>query len=131
LPKGKTIISAATRVIAPADRSAILMFGFETDGWTWLDGSVLATIDGGSASGFYPPPMRVWINGEVVRDSRPGAKSPVPKSIPLKKGANTMLIQFETGPDGKGQLPHLFALFHDAKDGAPILDLSYDMEVKP
>jgi hypothetical protein len=75
--------------------------------------------------------MRVWINGEVVRDSRPGAKSPVPKTIPLKKGANTMLIQFETGPDGKGQLPHLFALFHDAKDGAPILDLSYDMEVKP
>jgi formylglycine-generating enzyme required for sulfatase activity len=131
LPKGKTIISAATRVIAPTDRAAILTFGFETDGWTWLDGTVLATIDSGSGPGFYPPPMRVWINGEVVRDSRPGAKSPVPKTIPLKKGANTMLIQFETGPDGKGQLPHLFALFHDAKDGAPILDLSYDMEVKP
>jgi hypothetical protein len=131
MPKGKTIISAATRVIAPADRAAILTFGFETDGWTWLDGTVLATIDSGSGPGFYPPPMRVWINCEVVRDSRPGAKSPVPKTIPLKKGANTMLIQFETGPDGKGQLPHLFALFHDAKDGAPILDLSYDMEVKP
>ncbi len=130
-PEGKTIISAATRVVSPADSAALLKFGFETDGWTWLDGTVLATIDGGSAPGFYPPPMRVWINGEVVRDSRPGAKSPEPKSIPLKKGANTMLIQFETGPDGKGQLPNMFALFHDAKDGAPILDLSYDMEVKP
>jgi len=130
-PTGKTIISAATRVIAQADRAAILKFGFETDGWTWLDGMVLATIDGGSSPGFYPPPMRVWINGEVVRDSRPGAKAPAPKSVSLKKGVNTMLMQFETGPDGKGQLPHMFALFHDAKDGAPILDLSYDMEVKP
>jgi len=131
MPKGRTIVSAATRVVAPADRAAILKFGFETDGWTWLDGALLATIDGGSAPGFYPPPMRVWINGEVVRDSRPGAKGLVPKPVSLKKGANTMLIQFETGSDGKGQLPHMFALFHDAQNGAPIRELTFDMEVKP
>lgn len=130
-PEGKTIISAATRVIAPEDRAAILKFGFETDGWTWLDNAVLATIDGGSSPGFYPPPMRVWINGELVRDSRPGAKASAPKSVSLKKGANTMLIQFESARDGKGQQPNMFVLFHDAKDGAPILDLSYDMEVRP
>jgi hypothetical protein len=130
-PEGKTIISAATRVIAPEDRAAILKFGFETDGWTWLDNAVLATIDGGSSPGFYPPPMRLWINGELVRDSRPGANAPAPKSVSLKKGANTMLIQFESARDGKGQQPNMFVLFHDAKDGAPILDLTFDMEVKP
>ena len=130
-PKAGTILSAATRVVAPADRDAVLKFGLETDGWTWLDDALLATIDGGRSPGFYPAPVRVWINGDLVRDSRSGAKSPSPKSIALKKGANTLLIQFETGPDAKGQAPHVFPLFFDAKDHSPITDLSFDMEVKP
>jgi len=130
-PAGRTIVLAATRVVSPADRDAILKLGLETDGWTWLDNTVMASIDTGSSPGYYPPPMRIWINGDLVRDSRPGAKPPAARSIPLKKGANTLLMQFETGPDAKGQAPNVFALFHDAKDGAPILDLTFDMEVKP
>ncbi|MDA1087791.1 MAG: SUMF1/EgtB/PvdO family nonheme iron enzyme [Verrucomicrobia bacterium] len=130
-PKGRTVISAATRVVAPADHETFLMLGYETDGWTWLENMVLATIDGGSSPGFYPPPVRIWINGERVRDSRPGTKPPAVKSIRLKKGVNPLLFQFETGPDGKGQYPKVFALFFDAKAGAPVTDLSFDVEVKP
>ena len=129
-PKAKTIVSAATRVIASAEREAVIKVGMETDGWTWLDSSLLATIDGGSSPGFWPFAGRIWVNGEIVRDSRPDLKQEVRKSVQLRKGANSVLVQFEAAPDAKGQLANVFLLFHDAKDGTRIDDLVFDVEAK-
>jgi len=130
-PKAKTILSAATRVIASAEREAVIKVGVETDGWTWLDSNLLATIDGGSSPGVWPFAGRIWVNGEIVRDSRPDLKQKVEKSVRLKKGANSVLVQFEAAADTKGQLANVFLLFHDAKDGTRIEDLVFDMEATP
>jgi hypothetical protein len=65
-----------------------------------------------------------------VRDSRTAGKN-VYKTVPLKKGANTVLMRFEAVPDAKGQFPHVFPLFYDAKSGARIESLVFDMVVKP
>jgi hypothetical protein len=129
-PAPKTMISAATRVFVRADQEAVLKLGFETDSWTWLDGQVLASIDFGLVPGLQPPPAKVWVNGGVVKNTRPGEK-PAEGTVALKKGGNTVLLRFEALPDSKGQFPHVFLLFYDAKTGVLIRDIAYDMEKKP
>jgi formylglycine-generating enzyme required for sulfatase activity len=129
-PQPKAILSAATRVFAKADQEAVLKMAFETDCWTWLDGAIVASIDFGVGQGFYPPPTKVWVNGDLVRDSRTAGKN-VYKTVPLKKGINTVLMRFEAVPDARGQFPHVFPLFYDAKTGARIENLVFDMEKKP
>jgi hypothetical protein len=129
-PQPKAILSAATRVFVNADQEAVLKMAFETDCWTWLDGTIVASIDFGVGQGFYPPPVKVWVNGDLVRDSRTAGKN-VYKTVPLKKGGNTVLLRFEAAPDARGQFPHVFPLFYDAKTGARIENLVFDMEKKP
>jgi len=130
VPQPKSILSAATRMFVNADQDAVLKMAFESDCWTWLDGSIVASIDFGVGQGFYPPPVKVWVNGDLVRDSRTAGKN-VHKTVPLKKGGNTVLLRFEAAPDAKGQFPHVFPLFYDAKTGARIENLVFDMEKKP
>ena len=129
-PQPKAILSAATRVFAKADQEAVLKMAFETDCWTWLDGAIVASIDFGVGQGFYPPPTKVWINGDLVRDTRTAGRN-VNKTIPLKKGNNTLFLRFEVVPDARGQFPNVFPLFYDAKTGARIENLVFDMEKKP
>jgi hypothetical protein len=129
-PKSGTVISAATRVFANTDQDAVLKMAFETDCWTWLDGTIVASIDFGVGQGFYPPPTKVLVNGDLVRNTRSNEKQ-VSKTIPLKKGSNTVLVRFAAAPDARGQLPHVFPLFYDAKTGARIENLVFDMEKKP
>jgi len=130
VPQPKSILSAATRVFVNADQDAILKMAFETDCWTTLDGHVLASIDSGLGPGLHPPPTKVWINGDLVRDTRTAGKT-VNKAFSLKKGGNTMLTRFEAAPDARGQFPQVFPLFDDAKTGARIENLVLDMEKKP
>jgi hypothetical protein len=49
----------------------------------------------------------------------------------LKKGGNTVLLRFEAASDARGQLPHIFPPFYDARTGARIVNLVFDMEKKP
>jgi hypothetical protein len=126
LPAKNSIVQAATRMTAPADREAVLHMGREAINNTWLDNTLLINPVEGA------PPFRgrVWFNGEVVYDSRPGAKE-LRKPVHIRKGANTLLVQCHADANGPHGLGNLYVLFHDAKDGRRIDDLVFDMEVKP
>ncbi len=129
LPAKNSIVQAATRMTAPADREAVLHMGREAINNTWLDNTLL--LQGiNPVEGAPPFRGRVWFNGEVVYDSRPGAKE-LRKPVHIRKGANTLLVQCHADANGPHGLGNLYVLFHDAKDGRRIDDLVFDMEVKP
>ncbi|MBM4149862.1 MAG: hypothetical protein FJ224_12600 [Lentisphaerae bacterium] len=135
LPDAGTIVFAATRVTAPSDREAVIQVGSETVGWTWLDNKLLASKDFGLPPGSKPFVGRVLVNGEVVYDSRSGAKeglkpldSAQGRPVRLRKGTNTMLVQCRANGGTPENLANIFVLFRDAGNGKRLDDLVYDVE---
>jgi formylglycine-generating enzyme required for sulfatase activity len=130
MPLVNTLVTAATRVRSTADREAVIRIGYETEGWTWLDDTLLASKDWGSGTGPKPGTVRVLVNGEVAYDTRPLAKERR-KTIRLRPGGNTMMVQCQTAVETAASLGNLFVFFYDPKTGEPINDVIMDMEVKP
>ncbi|MBM4162985.1 MAG: hypothetical protein FJ222_00835 [Lentisphaerae bacterium] len=134
LPDANTIVLAATRITAPADRDAVIQVGSETVGWTWLDNKVLASKDFGMPPGSKPFVGRVWVNGDVVYDThleaqerRKSSDFVQGKTFRLRKGGNTMLVQCRANGDKPENLANVFVLFRDAKDGKLMDDLVLDV----
>jgi hypothetical protein len=127
LPKKDTIVQAATRVISPADREAVIKVASESVGYTWVDSTLFASCDWGLGPRTAPFVGRVWLNGEVIYDSRPDVKA-IRQNARLRKGANTLLVQCLANAQGADHLGNIFVLFFDARTGARMTDLELDME---
>jgi hypothetical protein len=122
-PPKDTVVSAATRVLSPADREVVIKMGSGTLKEVWLDDQLLESPDPNVPQKTTPFVGRVIVNGKVVYDSRPEVTQ-VRKPVQLRKGANTMLVQSLTTDTPV----NLFALFHHAKDGSRVDDLTFDVE---
>ncbi|KPK49223.1 MAG: hypothetical protein AMK72_05075 [Planctomycetes bacterium SM23_25] len=136
-PYNGTILQAATRVTAPAEREAVIKVGRENASYVWLDDELLQDRRRGVTQKREPAEYlrknkpghfigRILFNGEVVYDSRPGAKEHR-NTVRIRKGVNTMLVQCLVH-DEKPQDPgDLFFLFYDAGNGTRLSELVLDI----
>jgi len=138
LPSGGAILQAATRVMAPAERQAIIRVGRENASYVWLDDALLRDRRRGVAIRVKPADFlrkkepahfvgRILFNGETVYDSRPYAKERR-KPFRIRKGANTMLVQCRVNEEKPMDPGDLFVLFYDAKDGKRLRGLAFDAD---
>ena len=127
LPMKNTIVQAATRVIAPSDREAVVKVASESSGYTWVDNTLFASRDWGSGTPTSPFVGRIWFNGEVVYDSRPDVNA-VRKNVRIRKGANTMLVQCLANATQADLIGNVFVLFYDVETGTRMADLELDVE---
>jgi formylglycine-generating enzyme required for sulfatase activity len=129
LPEAKSITLAATRVLAPEEREALLKMGRECSSSAWTDATL---VDDRRSDGRYAAPGwsgfigMVRVNGEVVYDSRTGANT-LRKPVRLRKGENTLLVQCRATEATAELLGNFFVLFYDAKDGRRMDDLVLDV----
>jgi hypothetical protein len=107
----------ATRVIAAGDAGAV----------------VAVNVDGGNFSmnppkeGEVPFFVRVWVNDNRAFDSRLPEKERV-KPVRIRKGANTVVVEWQTNVDGGSAAESITVQFNDAKTGKPVPDLFFDMD---
>jgi hypothetical protein len=127
IPVQDTLVLAATRVMSSSDREVSLKIGCETARWTWLDDTLLASLDWGLSAGPKPFVARILCNGDVVYDGRPGTKEKI-KPARLHKGSNTLLVQCHITAEKAEALGNMFVFFYDAKSGERLEDLVFDVE---
>jgi hypothetical protein len=127
VPEQDALVLAATRVMSSSDREVSLKIGCETERWTWLDDTLLASLDWGLSAGPKPFVARILCNGDVVYDGRSGTKEKI-KPARLHKGANTLLVQCHITAEKAEALGNLFVFFYDAGSGQRLDDLVFDME---
>jgi formylglycine-generating enzyme required for sulfatase activity len=127
IPEQDTLVLAATRVMSSSDREVSLKIGCETARWTWLDDTLLASLDWGLSAGPKPFVARILCNGDVVYDGRPGTKEKI-KPARLHKGSNTLLVQCHITAEKAEALGNMFVFFYDTKSGERLEDLVFDVE---
>ncbi len=71
--------------------------------------------------------VRVWVNDILAFDSRLPKKDRA-KSARLRKGANTVVVEWQTNVDGGSAAESIAVQFNDAKTGKPVPDLFFDMD---
>ena len=125
LPSQNTVVLAATKVTAPADRKALVRVVSESASYTWIDGRLAASRDWGLGPRTRPFFGRILFNGEVVYDSRPEAKESR-RPARIRQGENTMLVQCKVNASGPDNVARVFVLFVDAKTEMLITDLVLD-----
>jgi len=138
-------VLAATRVHAPKAAEVKVRVGRETEDYVWLDEEMLGDrrdmAERRKAVKPTRPPWfvgRVWLNDELVYDSRPrkakksGAEAPDEKAKgvltgQLKAGPNTMLVQCVLGEDLARDPGTFFVFLQDPATGKRIKNLVMDI----
>jgi len=137
-------VMAATRVHAPEAAKVKVRVGRETEDYVWLDDSRLEDrrdmAERRKAVKATRPPWfvgRVWLNDELVYDSRPrtakkGADptEEKPKTAPtgqLRPGPNTLLVQCVLGEDLARDPGTFFVFLQDPATGKRIKNLVMDI----
>jgi len=100
----------ATRAIAAGDAEAV------------VDGTVLGYSR-------VPHSVCIWVNDTLAFDSHlPEEDRATP--IRLRKGANTVVVEWQSKADGEITAESVLVRFNDAKTGKPVPGLLLDMEKK-
>ena len=98
----------ATRAIAAADAEVV------------IDGTVLGDSR-------VPHSVCIWVNDAMAFDSHlPAEDRATP--VRLRKGANTVVVEWQSNADGETTAENVLVHFNDAKTGEPLRDLLFDME---
>lgn len=143
-----SLVLAATRVDSPKATAVRIRVGRETGKYVWLDQEMLEdrrdmTERNKAVKPTRPPWFlgRVWLNGQVVYDSRPTqttkkkgkarspkeqAKEPIGQ---LKKGVNTLLVQCLLGEDLSRDPGTFFVFLQDPATGKRIKNLVMNMDM--
>ncbi len=69
----------------------------------------------------------VWVNDNVLYKLEANRK-PEAKPFLLRKSGNTLLVECRSADTAAGSLGDIGLSFHDAKSGAPLYGLVFDME---
>ncbi|MEI6148320.1 MAG: hypothetical protein WCS01_04430 [bacterium] len=114
LPSHGSSVMAVTRLLAPADGEAFVH--------AWR----------GNAKSSSPPAgprfsERVWINDKLVFDSTAVKETDRAKAFPIRKGVNTMQVECKSKDDAPVTPGDVSLPFNDAKSGALLNDLIFDM----
>jgi hypothetical protein len=102
LPSLGSSLAAATRVIAPTDRDAIIRVGQQLPG--------------------KDPPrfaIRVWLNDRLVNDGN---------SVRIRSGGNTMLVECALDQAAPAVPGNVSVTFHNPKDDKQLTDLVLDID---
>jgi len=73
--------------------------------------------------------VRAWVNEILAFDSRLPEKERA-KSARIRKGANTVVVEWQSNVDGGSAAEGIAVQFNDAKTGKPVPGLLLDMEKK-
>jgi hypothetical protein len=79
--------------------------------------------------GVVPFVIRVWVNESLAFDSHLPEKERA-KSARINKGANTVVVEWQSNVDGESAAESIAVQFNDAKTGKPVPDLLLDMQKK-
>jgi hypothetical protein len=109
LPSSGSSVLAATRVLAPSDREAVIDVQHQQRPRQNARFVVL-----------------VWLNDEVVYDSRAG-ENEKPKAFRLRKGGNTMVVECRSAEDAPATPGDILMKFHGAGDGRTVDGLMLDI----
>jgi hypothetical protein len=120
IPSRDSKAMGATRVIAAADADTVV--------------EVRAVNAEGRGISMNPPEkgdapflIRAWVNDSLTFDSRLPAKERA-KSARLRKGANTVVVEWQTNVDGGSAAESIAVQFNDAKTGKPVPEVFFDMD---
>jgi hypothetical protein len=120
IPSRDSKAMGATRVIAAVDADTVV--------------EVRAVNAEGRGISMNPPEkgdapflIRAWVNDILAFDSRLPEKERA-KSARLRKGANTVVVEWQTNVDGGSAAESIAVQFKDAKTGKPVPDLFFDMD---
>jgi formylglycine-generating enzyme required for sulfatase activity len=122
LPSQDSKAIGATRVIAPGDANAVVDVRAVS-----ADGKLLSMNP--PEKGEVPFFIRVWFNDHMTFDSRNPAEDRA-KPIRLRKGANTVVVEWQSNAHGKTSAGGVLLRFNDAKTDKPVPGLLFDMEQK-
>ncbi len=132
LPAWDAIVMAATRIVATAEHAAVTVrVGRETSRYVWLDNEMRrdrrGLVDQKALSDHHPAPFmgRIWVNGEVVYDSRLG-RTFMRKPFALHRGENTVLVQLQANTDSPADPGNIFVFFNNEETGKRIRGLIFD-----
>ncbi|MBM4143067.1 MAG: formylglycine-generating enzyme family protein [Lentisphaerae bacterium] len=122
LPSRESKAIGATRAIAPGDVNAVV--------------EVRAVSAAGkeiplnpTEKGEIPFFISVWVNDKLAFDSRLPEQGRA-KPCRLRKGANALVVEWQSNADGETAGENVRVQFNDAKTGTPLPDLFFDMEEK-
>jgi formylglycine-generating enzyme required for sulfatase activity len=122
LPSRDSKAVGATRMIAATDAESVVV--------------ARAVIAEGRKNSMRPPEkgvvpfvIRVWVNESLAFDSHLPEKERV-KSARIRKGANTVVVEWQSNVDGESAAESIAVQFNDAKTGKPLPDLLLDMQKK-
>ena len=73
--------------------------------------------------------IRVWVNDKAAFDSRLPEKQRA-KPVRLRKGVNTVSVEWQSNVDGESVAQGVKVRFNDAKSGKPVPNLIFDMDKK-
>jgi formylglycine-generating enzyme required for sulfatase activity len=108
LPSQGSTIQAATRVVPPAERQALLDVPYGGKGAVQLE-------------------IIVWVNDTIVFKLDANRKTEA-KPFLLRKSGNTLLVECRSADNAAGSLGYMGLSFRDAKSGAPLYGLVFDIE---
>jgi formylglycine-generating enzyme required for sulfatase activity len=122
IPSRDSKAIGATRMIAAADADTVV--------------GVRAVNAEGREISMNPPEkgempffIRAWVNDSLAFDSRLPQKERA-KSARLRKGTNTVVVEWQTNVDGGSAAESIAVHFNDAKTGKPVPEVLFDMEKK-
>ena len=122
LPTGGSMAMGATRAIAPGDVNALIDVRVSD-----AEGKEISMDP--SEKGKVPFFIRVWVNDKVMFDSHLPEKERA-KPLRLRKGGNTVLVEWQSNADGETAAEDVLVQVNDAKTGKPVPGLLFDMEEK-
>ena len=120
IPSRESKAMGATRAIAAADADTVVVVRPVN-----ADGREILMIP--PLKGEIPFHIRAWVNDSLAFDSRLPQKDRA-KSARLRKGANTVVVEWQTNVDGGSAAESIAVQFNDAKTGKPVPDLFFDMD---
>ncbi len=120
LPSRDSKAMGATRVIAAADADTVVVVRPVN-----ADGREISMTP--PAKGDAPFLIRAWVNDSLAFDSRLSEKERA-KSARLRKGANTVVVEWQTNVDGGSAAASIAVQFNDAKTGKPVPEVFFDMD---
>ncbi len=110
LPSLDSAIQAATRVVSPVERQAVVDVPYGGKGAMRL---VIA----------------VWVNDTLVFKMDANRKREANPFL-LRKTGNTLVVECRSDENGAATLGEIGLKFNDAQDGKPLNDLLFDMETR-
>jgi hypothetical protein len=122
IPSRESKAMGATRVIAAADADTVVVVRPVN-----ADGREISMTP--PVKGEAPFLIRAWVNDILAFDSRLPEKERA-KSARLRKGANTVVVEWQTNVDGGSAAESIAVQFNDAKTGKPVPEVLFDMEKK-